>query len=72
MQDFALDAAGAPILVGVPLLISGRDAGATTVTYRFFLRDKTPNDATGLFKPGTVEVVFLGTSANPAWTTEPV
>ena len=70
LQDVALDATGAPILVGLPLLISGRDAGATVVTYRFFLRDKTPNDATGLFKPGTVQVAFLGTAANPAWTTE--
>ena len=46
-------------LLGAPLLIAGTDAGATTVTYRYFLGDKTPTNTIDLFQAGDVTVTFL-------------
>ena len=60
VADLAVDAlTGAPILVGAPLLISGLADDATTVTYRFFFKDKDKSNTIDLFKPGTVTVEFL-------------
>ena len=47
-----------PVIVGAPLLISGRADTATTVTYRYFLKDSTPSNTTGLFLPGLVTLTF--------------
>ena len=49
LGDLAVDANGKPIIVGTPLLISGASATATSVTYRYFLKDKNPNNTLGLF-----------------------
>ena len=59
--DLARDAQNHPLIVGVPLLISGRADTSTTVTYRYFLRDLLPTNATAMFAPGSVLVTFDGT-----------
>ena len=64
-----------PVLVGTPLLIAGTAFDATSVTYRYFLRDVNNRNTVGLFQPGEVTIEFLrndttqtyfATSANPA------
>ena len=35
-----VDATGAPVLVGAPLLIAGFGANDTSRTYRYFFKDK--------------------------------
>ncbi len=64
-----------PVLVGTPLLIAGTAFDATSVTYRYFLRDVNNKNTVGLFQPGEVTIEFLrndttqtyfATSANPA------
>ncbi|HWG93174.1 MAG TPA: VCBS repeat-containing protein, partial [Mycobacteriales bacterium] len=74
LNDVLLDAGGAPVTVGLPLLVSGREPGATTVTYRYFLKNRTVGTrlapAPDLFKAGDVEVVVAGTDAQPAFRTE--
>ena len=47
-----------PVIVGAPLLISGRADTATTVTYRYFLKDTIAANTTGLFLPGLVTLTF--------------
>ena len=62
--------AGSPIIVGLPLLIAGRGADATSVTYRYFLkRRRTPGTRSTCSSPATSCVTFLGTTAHAAWTT---
>ena len=56
--DVMLDSAGSPVLVGLPLLISGTALGATSVTYRYFLKDRNKTNTVDLFGPGEVRVVF--------------
>ncbi len=69
LADVLLDAAGAPVLVGMPLLISGRAADAQVVTYRYFFKDRDTKNSVDLFKTGSITVQFLGSAADPAWTT---
>ncbi|HEX5858381.1 MAG TPA: hypothetical protein VFY91_09765, partial [Microbacterium sp.] len=58
--DLALDSSGAPVIVGTPLLISGISATATSVTYRYFLKDKNPNNTLGLFTgSGNVTITMI-------------
>ncbi|MCU1583368.1 MAG: hypothetical protein JWO01_2756, partial [Microbacteriaceae bacterium] len=58
--DLALDANGAPVILGTPLLISGIAATATSVTYRYFLKDKNPNNTLGLFTgSGNVTITMI-------------
>ena len=72
-----LDGTGAPVLVGLPLLIAGRAADATSVTYRYFFRDRNKANTIDLFGAGSVVVNFLGYGAadpthpygRPAWAT---
>ncbi len=59
LGDLALSG-GRPVLVGTPLLISGRADTATTVTYRYFLKDSLPANTVGLFLPGVVTLTFDG------------
>ena len=76
--DLMVDATGAPVLVGLPLLISGRGADATAVTYRFFFKDRNKTNAIDLFGPGAITVSFLGWGVadpshpvgRPAWNTQ--
>jgi hypothetical protein len=44
VADLLLDANGAPIIVGAPLLLSGTDAAATSVTYRAFPQGQGPEE----------------------------
>ena len=54
---------GAPVLLGTPQLMSGTEANATSVTYRYYLQ-ATPSTgmstttSTGLFQDGTVTLTF--------------
>ena len=54
---------GAPVLLGTPQLMSGTEANATSVTYRYYLQ-ATPSSgssttsSTGLFQNGTVTLTF--------------
>ncbi|HPV80387.1 MAG TPA: hypothetical protein PLK64_11350, partial [Dermatophilaceae bacterium] len=60
IADLALDpVTGAPLIVGQPLLISGRAATATTVTYRYFLKDKNTANTIGMFTSGAIQVEFF-------------
>ena len=60
IADLALDpVTGAPLIVGQPLLISGRAATATTVTYRYFLKDKNTANTIGMFASGAIQVEFF-------------
>jgi hypothetical protein len=65
--DFA-HSGGRPVLVGAPLRIAGA-TGATSVTYRYFLRDLDPRNTLGVFQPGQVTVTFDDNSfkAGTAW-----
>ena len=60
--DVMRDATGAPVVVGVPLLIAGFGDTATTRTYRYFLKDANTANTTDLFGPGTVTLTFKDNS----------
>nr|NLI49984.1 hypothetical protein [Propionibacterium sp.] len=58
LADVKVDASGYPELPGAPVLISGRAEGSTTVTYRYFFKDKLPTNGTGLFASGWLTLAF--------------
>src|SRR5439155_3200419 len=62
VADLAVDATGAPILIGPPVLIAGTDAQATSRTYRYYLKDKDSHNGVELFGAGEVTVEFIGGS----------
>ncbi|MEO6789835.1 MAG: hypothetical protein ABI187_02615, partial [Ornithinibacter sp.] len=72
VADLARDGSNAPILLGAPLLIAGFAATATSVTYRYFLKDLTPTNATPMFGAGNVLVSFLAGAAQSGATGSPV
>ena len=59
VADLARDGSNVPTLLGSPLLISGFAATATSVTYRYFLKDANTANATGLFTAGNVTLTFI-------------
>ena len=58
-----------PTIVGAPLLVSGRADTATSVTYRYFLKDSNNANTIGLFAAGQVTVTFDGEWASVATST---
>ena len=58
--DLDRDLQGHPNIVGTPLLVSGFGPKATTRTYRYFLKDSAPGNATGIFAAGGVTLTFDG------------
>ncbi|NMM34939.1 MAG: hypothetical protein HHJ13_13255, partial [Phycicoccus sp.] len=48
LGDLAVDGTGRPTIAGA-LLISGASPTATSVTFRYFFKDKNPNNTLGLF-----------------------
>ena len=70
------DSTNAPVTLGVPLLITGLAADATSRTYRYYFKDRNTANTVDLFGTGTIIVNFLdwGTSTTtdagrPAWNT---
>ena len=64
---------GAPVIVGTPQLMSGTEANATSVTYRYYLQanpstggSSSSSSSAGLFQDGTVTLTF---AANAFFTT---
>ena len=59
LGDLDVSASRPTIVGGAPLLIAGAAAGSTSVTYRYFLKDKNPNNTLGLFTgTGAITLVF--------------
>ena len=57
--DLRMGSGSHPYVVGgAPMLVSGLDATATTVTYRYFLKDVDTQNATPMFTTGQVIVTF--------------
>ena len=74
--DLMRDSSNAPVLVGIPLLISGLGPAATTRTYRYYFKDRNTANTIDLFGPGTITVSFLGWTGTPpnqvpAWASVP-
>ena len=68
--DVMRDATGAPVVVGVPLLIAGLGADATSRTYRYFLKDRNTGNTVDLFGAGDVLLTFVDQRLRDV-TTEP-
>src|SRR3954454_639396 len=62
VADLAVDATNHPLIVGEPSLVAGTSATATSVTYRYFLKDKNTQNAIDLFQPGQITIAFGTTS----------
>ena len=68
VRDVLLDANGAPITLGVPLLISGLGDTALSRTYRYYFKDRNTANTIDLFGPGEVVVTFQQAyAATPAY-----